>query len=209
MTGRVPEVGNDHLWQRTARLDVVALLVEALCAHAPAAAPGTLPATYLEALRTAGISALAVRRLCPPGVVTAGLVGCRDPVLPWQVSLLCRSVPGISHLAVVSPRGPRPPRVHDQLDRCGVGLILTRSVPEAVLGATLVVLAGTRPSRVRPEQVTRGAIVVNAGTCATPMAILEAAAWSAVRPISSTLQATGVPARMPSSLSSRCRRMPR
>lgn len=192
MTARILSLDEDDLWCLAEELDVVTTLHEALTA--PRDSPGELvrltadveafhdphtgdrcefPAAGLRALRAAGLVAVAARSLLTPGVVTAGLVGA-GPAALWHLAVLCRSVPGVSHVAVYAEGQPMTLRVLDQLELTGIGLSVSPSAADAAFGATLVVAFGGAVAQIPPHRLARGALVVNAGPQPAPAQILEA-----------------------------------
>jgi hypothetical protein len=184
MTSPAVRIGPDEMWTLLDHMDLVGALRDGL--RETGAPPGKLsmldsgllafraeeagrsgefPAEDLRALCRAGLAALAARLLLASGVITASVVGPRRPV-QWHIGVLGRYVPNVSHVAVFTADRTRPgavdARLLDQLDLAGIGLSITTSVADAVLGATLVVSLGQESGQIGYEQLARGSLMVNA-----------------------------------------------
>lgn len=123
-----------------------------------------LGVTTLRALRSACLGTVAARTFVTSGATTAAVVGAGLPA-ELQVSMLCRYVPGISHLTVATPNGREgetvTQRVVDELDLAGIGHSVTSSAEEAVFGANLVVVALDARLDLEVARFVKGSVVVN------------------------------------------------
>jgi hypothetical protein len=122
----------------------------------------------LRMARSAALTALATRELLTPGGVTVAVLGAPQAV-QFQLALIARCVPDISHVATCLPPGTSsslPPRLVEQLEQDGIALSVAGSVTETVFGANLVV-AGDRAvlsdlDGIRLADLARGTVLVNA-----------------------------------------------
>lgn len=184
MTGPTVRIRTHEMWTLLEHVDLVGLLRDALLGadtrqgeltaldagrlafHDESTGQcGELPAGDLRALCTAGLAALAARLLLTDAVITAGIVGPRRSA-QWQLGVISRCVPNVSHVAVFSAdRTEEPavdPTVLHRLELDGIGLSVVTSVADAVLGATLVVALGQTGEQIGYDQLARGSLMVDA-----------------------------------------------
>jgi ornithine cyclodeaminase/alanine dehydrogenase-like protein (mu-crystallin family) len=136
-----------------------------------------LPASALRWVRTAALSALAARVLINPGVITAAVLGAGLAV-QFELNVVTRWVPGISHVAVLITSGaaavPVELRTLDLLELAGISLSIADCAAAAVFGANLViVLTGGALEHLGPAALTKGAVLVNATDQDLPDELLD------------------------------------
>jgi ornithine cyclodeaminase/alanine dehydrogenase-like protein (mu-crystallin family) len=138
-----------------------------------------LPAESLRLSRSAALTALAARELLIPGGVTVAVLGAAE-AMQFQLSLVARYVPDISHAAAYlkdETSSSLLSRLAEQLDLNGIGLSAVTSVADTVFGANLVVAAEEAAVRdldeIRPAQLARGTVLVNATGRDLPPDLLE------------------------------------
>lgn len=127
-----------------------------------------LSASSLRMARSAALTALATRELLVPGGVTVAVLGATRTV-QFQLALIVRCVPGISHVAACLPDGTRsdlPAWLVDELELGGIALSVAGSLAGTVFGANLVV-AGEEAvlgdlGRIRLADLARGTVLINA-----------------------------------------------
>ncbi len=161
MTDQLLRLSIEDVWGAAEHVDTVALLIDELVTGGMPTLPtgpageftvvedreagmrSLLPVAALRAVRTAGLTAVAARRLLPAGAVTAAAVVARGPVAELQVSALARDLPDLSHIAIArpAPGDPLAPRLRRQLEGAGVGVFVTHVVADAVQGANLVLVS--------------------------------------------------------------------
>lgn len=127
-----------------------------------------LSAANLRMARSAALTALATRELLVPGGVTVAVLGAAQ-AMQFQLALIARCVPDISHVATCLPAGTSsslPPRLVEQLEQGGIALSVASSLAETVFGANLVV-AGEKAllqdlGGIRLADLARGTVLINA-----------------------------------------------
>jgi hypothetical protein len=126
-----------------------------------------LSASGLRMARSAALTALATRELLVPGGATVAVLGATQ-AMQFQLALIARCVPDISHVATCVTDVARPglrAQLVEQLERGGIALSLARTVTETVFGANLVV-AGEAVlqdlGRIRLTDLASGTVLVNA-----------------------------------------------
>jgi ornithine cyclodeaminase/alanine dehydrogenase-like protein (mu-crystallin family) len=189
MAGSILQIGNDELWRMLGEINPVELLAYELTGDAPAdherqqrlvSESASTRSMVVEDLRTrklcqlpvvgvrmiqgAAMASLAARKLLTHGSVTLGIIG-PAPEVYLCLSVIVRHVFDIGHV-VVCPMGARraepvEPAVLDQLDRAGIGLLVTDNVHETAFGANFLVIAGDRREHLEIEHLIRGALLVN------------------------------------------------
>jgi ornithine cyclodeaminase/alanine dehydrogenase-like protein (mu-crystallin family) len=149
--------------------------------HPDATGPCVLPAQSLRSSQVAALAAVAAREMLVSGGVTMALLGPATDTQP-QLSVVARYVPDISHVALFG--GPETclehiePRLADQLELSGIQLSVAASVADAVFGANLVIAtshatAALDLADLRPSQLARGALLINATGEDLPTDIVE------------------------------------
>jgi ornithine cyclodeaminase/alanine dehydrogenase-like protein (mu-crystallin family) len=136
-----------------------------------------LPAAILRWVRIAALSALAARLLVNTGVITAAVFGT-GLAMQFELNVVTRWVPGISHVAVHVSGGsadvPVEERTLDQLELAGISLSIADDAAEAVFGANLViVLTAGALEHLGPAALTKGAVLVNATDRDLPDELLD------------------------------------
>ena len=136
--------------------------------HPDATIRCVMPAHSLRASFAAALAAVAARELLASGGVTVAMLGSTETT-QFQLSVIARHVPDISHVALCLAEGPRAvePKLADQLELSGIGWSVVRTPADAVFGANLVIAADYGAARqdlgsLRLGQLARGAVLVNA-----------------------------------------------
>lgn len=127
-----------------------------------------LAASGLRMARSAALTALATRELVVPGGATVAVLGATQ-AMQFQLALIARSVPDISHVATRVTNVARPglrAQLVEQLERGGIALSMASSVTDTVFGANLVV-AGEEAvlqdlGTMRHTDLAAGTVLVNA-----------------------------------------------
>jgi hypothetical protein len=127
-----------------------------------------LSSASLRMTRSAALSALATRELLVPGGMTVAVLGAAQAV-QFQLALIARCVPDISHVATCLPAGTSsslPLRLVTQLEQGGIALSVASSLVDTVFGANLVV-AGEQAvladfGGIRLADFARGTVLINA-----------------------------------------------
>jgi ornithine cyclodeaminase/alanine dehydrogenase-like protein (mu-crystallin family) len=187
MTGSVLHIGTDELWRMLGAINPVELLAyeltgpenhertQRLVSWSASARLVVvedlrtgrrcqLPGAGLRMIQGAALASLAARKLLTHGSVTLGLVG-PAPEVYLCLAVIARHVFDIGHV-VVCPVGERraepvEPTALDQLDRAGIGLLVTDDVRETAFGANFLVIAGHRRAHLEVEHLINGALLVN------------------------------------------------
>jgi ornithine cyclodeaminase/alanine dehydrogenase-like protein (mu-crystallin family) len=131
----------------------------------------------------AGLVAVAAREMLVSGGVTMAVLG---PVADTQsqLAVVARHLPDISHVALYGGAGTClkdiEPRLVDQLELSGTQLSVAPTVADAVFGANLVIAtdhdtATLDLAELRPSQLARGALLINATGEDLPTDIIERA----------------------------------
>lgn len=127
-----------------------------------------LSAASLRMCRSAALTALATRELLVPGGVTVAVLGANRTV-QFQLALIVRCVPDISHVAACVPNATRsdlPAWLVDELELSGIALSVADSLADTLFGANLVV-AGEEAvlgdlGSIRLTDLARGTVLINA-----------------------------------------------
>lgn len=139
---------------------------------------GLMPAEMLRLLGAAALTALAVRELLGPGLITACVLGA-GPAAEVQLAINAQHARDIGHVAVWpgGPAGAAPldPRVLDQLELAGTRLTAAASVEQALFGANLVIVTGDLGPAPAGAHLAKGALLVNAAGRALPAGFAGAA----------------------------------
>jgi ornithine cyclodeaminase/alanine dehydrogenase-like protein (mu-crystallin family) len=129
-----------------------------------------MPAEVLRLLGAAALTALAVRELLGPGLITACVLGS-GLAAELQLALNTQYIGDISHVAVwpgTAGETGFDPQLLDQLEFAGTRLFVASSVEQALFGANLVIVTGdVGPGRIDAHLV-KGALLVNAAGRALP-----------------------------------------
>jgi ornithine cyclodeaminase/alanine dehydrogenase-like protein (mu-crystallin family) len=151
--------------------------------HPDATGPCVLPAQSLRSSQAAALVAVAAREMLMSGGVTMALLGPAADSQP-QLSVVARYVPDLSHVALFcgpdARAGDIEPRLVDQLELSGIELSVAGSAADAVFGANLVIAtsADTAPldlADLRPGQLVKGTVLINATGAALSAEIVERA----------------------------------
>jgi ornithine cyclodeaminase/alanine dehydrogenase-like protein (mu-crystallin family) len=127
-----------------------------------------LAESNLRMSRSAALTALATRELLMPGGVTVAVLSA-GRAAQFQLALVARCVPDISHVAIYRPDrvgSGLPTRLVEQLELSGIALSVADSLTDTVFGANLVVaveetvLSDLRG--IRPADLARDTVLVNA-----------------------------------------------
>ncbi|TDQ00467.1 hypothetical protein [Labedaea rhizosphaerae] len=136
-----------------------------------------LPTESVRRVRTAAVTALAVRALQAPGVLTAALIGSAAAVR-MQLAVIGRRVRDIGHVAVCVPRADQAslvePSMRAALERSGTVLTETTDPRRAASGANVLVVAGVAADRFELGRPRQGQLVVHATDGELPDAVLDA-----------------------------------
>ncbi|MEV0569069.1 hypothetical protein [Dactylosporangium sp. NPDC050588] len=156
--------------------DVTETLV--LCELSSTGDRSLMPAEMLRLLGAAALTALAVRELLGPGLITACVLGS-GLAAEVQLATNAQHAPDISHVAVwpggTAEAAPLDPRVLDQLELAGARLTSTASVGQALFGANLVIVTGDVGDAPAGTHLAKGALVVNAAGTELPAGFADGA----------------------------------
>lgn len=136
-----------------------------------------LPTESVRRVRTAAVTALAVRALQAPGVLTAAVIGSAAAVRV-QLAVLARRIRDLGHVAVCVPRTDQAslvePSLRAALERSGTVLTETADPRRAACGANVVVVAGVAADRFELGRPRQGQLVVHATDGELPDTVLDA-----------------------------------
>ncbi|GAA1547883.1 hypothetical protein GCM10009827_080190 [Dactylosporangium maewongense] len=156
--------------------DVTETLV--LCELSGTGDRSLMPAEMLRLLGAAALTALAVRELLGPGLITACVLGS-GLAAEVQLATNAQHAPDISHVAVwpggTAEAAPLDPRVLDQLELAGARLTSTASVGQALFGANLVIVTEDVGDAPAGTHLAKGALVVNAAGTELPAGFADGA----------------------------------
>ncbi|GII54400.1 hypothetical protein Pth03_27890 [Planotetraspora thailandica] len=135
-----------------------------------------LPLRAMRAVYRACLAAAAARRLMGPSIATVCVVAPRYAATA-HLRLIAKYVRDAAHVAVCVTDGPAGQGVEqwvmDELFMTGVNLTIGTDVGEALFGANLIVIDAL-DAEVRIEQISAGAVIVNASGRDLPGAVVDA-----------------------------------
>jgi ornithine cyclodeaminase/alanine dehydrogenase-like protein (mu-crystallin family) len=120
---------------------------------------------YITEVRTAAVSAVAVRHLAAAPVRRMALFGCGVQARS-HLRAVAAECPALQEVRVWSPQADRPAFVREMAPATRAAVVEAPSAEAAALGADLVVLVTSSPQPVLDRRsVSEGALVISVGAC--------------------------------------------